>query len=98
MGAAGPTTALSGLTSGAFWLVFASLLLGEGVLQTGLGKRLALLSLRLLGTRYESALAGPLFRGWRPLLSFTRLPTPQGIRLIPRKPRERREVGQSIRA
>lgn len=63
LGVADLATALSGFTTGAFWLVFASLLLGEGVLQTGLGKRLALLSLKLLGTRYESALAGLLIAG-----------------------------------
>jgi anion transporter len=63
LGVAGLPTALSGLTSKAFWLVFASLLLGQGVLQTGLGKRLALLSLKFLGTRYEAALAGLLISG-----------------------------------
>ena len=54
LGVADSTTALSGFATGAFGLVFASLLLGEGVLQSGLGKRLALLSLKVLGTRYES--------------------------------------------
>ncbi|MFQ5881463.1 MAG: SLC13 family permease [Candidatus Methylomirabilales bacterium] len=63
LGVGGLPIAFSGFTTGAFWLVFASLLLGEGVLHTGLGKRLALLSLKLLGTRYESALAGLLLAG-----------------------------------
>lgn len=63
LGVAGPITPLSGFTTGAFWLVFASLLLGEGVLQTGLGKRLAFVSLKLLGARYESALGGLLAAG-----------------------------------
>ncbi len=58
LGVGGPITPLSGFTTGAFWLVFASLLLGEAVLQTGLGKRLALVTLNVLGARYESALGG----------------------------------------
>lgn len=62
-GVTGVATALSGFSTDAFWLVLASFVLGEGVLQTGLGKRLALLSLRLLGTRYQSALIGLLVAG-----------------------------------
>jgi len=62
-GVTGVATALSGFMTDAFWLVLASFLLGEGVLQTGLGKRLALLSLRVLGTRYPSALIGLLMAG-----------------------------------
>ncbi len=63
LGIAGPSTALSGFSTKAFWLVSASLMLGRGVLQTGLGKRLALRSLKLLGTRYDAALAGLLIAG-----------------------------------
>lgn len=62
-GVTGVATALSGFTTDAFWLVLASFLLGEGVLQSGLGKRLALLSLKILGTRYPAALIGLLVAG-----------------------------------
>ena len=50
--------AFSGFTSSAFWLVFASFLLGGGMLRTGLARRMAFAFIRAVGSRYDRVVMG----------------------------------------
>ncbi|MBI3091497.1 MAG: anion permease [Candidatus Tectomicrobia bacterium] len=58
----------SGFTAGAWWLVFAGLTLGAAVQKSGLGRRVALLLLRVAGTSYAQALFGLMLAAF--LLAF----------------------------
>ncbi len=68
LGVVPSSVAFSGFTSSAFWLVFASFLLGGGMLRTGLARRMAFAFIRVLGNRYGRVVMGFCVLGF--LLSF----------------------------
>jgi anion transporter len=57
-GVVSPSVAFSGFTTPALWLVFAAYLLGGGMLQTGLARRMAFAIVRVFGNRFDRIVQG----------------------------------------